>query len=122
MTKDEISQIAKLFVLNIRDMAIKSCDIQLTTKNLNSPTARRWREKKGSGDIEEYEKMLVADSIDEAIFFLFQSIDNGMLNITLNLPNGRNIDLTKEGHGELAGYYIGEWRSDYSEERCFFDF
>jgi hypothetical protein len=39
-------------------------------------------------------------------------------------PNGTQVDLTKDGHGELAGWYLGSdgWRATYSKERFVDDF
>jgi len=117
MLQEEIIQFAKLIVQNVRDSAIKSCDIQLHTDNLNSPIAKRWRDAKNNGDIENLEEMIISDCVDDTIFYLFQAIDQGILNLSFNAPNGKGVNLSMDGLGELSGWYMGEWRSKYSSER-----
>jgi hypothetical protein len=35
------------------------------------------------------------------------------------LTDGKSINLKEDGLGELAGWYMGEWRSKYSNEEPF---
>lgn len=115
--EEEIIQFAKLIVQNVRDSAIKSCDVQLHTKNMNSPIAKRWRDAKDIGNIDELEEMIISDCVDDTIFHLLQAIDQGILNLSFNAQNGEKINLSTNGLGELSGWYMGEWRSKYSNER-----
>ena len=41
MSNEETGELAKLLVQKIRDMAIKSCDVQLYADNMRAPTAKR---------------------------------------------------------------------------------
>ena len=117
MIKKEIIEFGKVLVQQVRDSAIKSCDVQLHAHNMNSPIAKRWRDAKNSGNIDEFGATVIQDCVDDTIFYLLEAIDNGLLNITLNTPNGETINLTAEGLGELSGWYAGEWVSKYSNER-----
>ena len=118
MMQDEIIQFAKLIVQNVRDTTIKGCDGQLSTDNLNSPIAKRWQDAKNKGNIDDFEEMIISDCVDDTIFCLLQAIDQGILNLSFNADNGESVNLSKSGLGELSGWYMGEWRSKYSKERC----
>jgi hypothetical protein len=122
MLQEEIIEFAKLIVQNVRDSAIKSCDSQLYGHNINAPMAKRWRDEKNAGNIEKFGQMIIPDAVDEAIFYIFQAIDEGFFNLSLTAPNGKVINLTAEGLGELSGWYIGEWRQEFSKERYHNDF
>jgi len=60
--------------------------------------------------------------VDDTVFHLLQAIGNGLLNLSFTAANGKRVDLPAEGLGELAGWYIGDWRALYSEERFVDDF
>jgi len=117
MIQEELNEFAKLLVQNVRDLAIRSCDVQLYTNNMKSPTAKRWRDAKNGGNIDKFAETVIADSVDDAIFYLLLAVDEGVLNISFNAPNGKVVSLTPDVLGELGGYYAGEWRSKYSAER-----
>ena len=122
MLDEEIFEFAKLLVKNVRDSAIKSCDSQLHAQNLKAPMAKRWHDEKEKGNVEKLAEMIISDSVDESLFYFFRAIDEGFFKILLNAPNGKVIDLTTAGLGELSGWYSGEWRHKYSEERSTNDF
>lgn len=71
MSPKETTEFAKLVIQNIRDMAITSCDVQLHTTNMRSPTAKRWRDTKNSENTDKFAEMIIADAVDEAMFYLF---------------------------------------------------
>lgn len=119
--KPEIDDFAQLLIRQVRDLAIRSCDVQLHAKNLNAPIAKRWNGAKNKGDIEEMAEMIIADTVDDTIFYLLHAIDEGVLNLSFNSIDGKVINLTKEGSQELAGWFIGEWRTKYSEQRNYND-
>lgn len=121
MLKKEIIEFGKLLIQSVRDSAIKSCDIQLHTTNLNSPIAKRWHEAKVKGEIENLEEMIISDCVDNTIFHLLHAIDEGLLNLSFKTLNGKEVNLSTDGLGELSGWYMGEWRSQYTSERCFDD-
>jgi hypothetical protein len=121
MSKEEIDEFARLLVMSVRDMAIKSCDVQLHGNNMKAPTIKRWHDIKNGGDINKFAEMIISDAVDEALFYLFLAIDEGSLNISFNNAAGKNVDVDGDIIGELAGWYMGEWRSKYSDERFFDD-
>lgn len=123
MLRSEIEEFAKVLIVQVRDSAIRSCDQQMLP-NMNTPIAKRWRAMLENGKFEELQKMVISDCIDEVLFYLFQSIDQGLLNISINGENGKPINLSEEGLGELSGWYMGSggWRSQYSQERFTDDF
>lgn len=122
MTQEETTYFAKLLVQQIRDTAIKNCDDQLYATNLKSPVANRWRQAEEEMDMKEFGKMIIADAVDETISYFLDAIDNRVLNVSYNLPNGKTINVSGEIIGELLGWYIGDWRFKYSKERCIDDF
>ena len=121
MTQEERAEFAKLLVQNVRDSAIKSCNVQLHAHNMNSPIAKRWRDAKNSGKIDEFGETIISDCVDDTIFYFLLAIDEGLLNISFTSSNGKSVALTGDIIGELGGWYMGEWRSKYSGERCFND-
>jgi len=62
---------------------------------------------------------LIPDCVDAALFFLLNAIDQGVLRLQFTAADGKVVDLTSAGDGELAGWYSGEggWRSRFSAER-----
>jgi hypothetical protein len=117
MTKEEITEFAQLVVRNIRDNAIRSSDNQLHAQNMNAPIAKRWREARESGDIDKFGESIIADCVDDTIFYLLLAIDEGLINLSFKSSSGKNVALSDEIMGELGGWYMGEWRSEYSSER-----
>jgi len=67
---------------------------------------------------------VIPDAVDEAVFNLLRAIDNGHLKLKFTASNGKQIDLPKDGLGELSGWYMGTggWRAMYSKERYVDDF
>jgi hypothetical protein len=122
MLQEEIIEFAKLLVQNVRDYAIRSSDVQLYTNNLNSPIANRWRAAENNENIKQMGEMIISDTVDNTIFYFLQAIDEGLLNVSFSTKNGKVVNLTNDVLGELSGFYMGEWRSEYSEERCSNDF
>jgi hypothetical protein len=118
MTEEEITQFAKLLVKHVRDAAIKSADVQLYAHNMNSPIAKRWRSRKESGNIDKFAEEVIADCVDNTIFYFLLAIDEGLFKASFTASNGKDIPLADDIIGELGGWYMGEWRSEYSEERC----
>lgn len=122
MLKNEIVEFAKILVQDVRDKAIKNCDIRLRSNNVKSPSTKRWLDAKRTGNLDEFGQTLIPDCVDETIFYLLEAIDAGVLNITLNIPTEEGINLTTDGSGELSGWYSGQWISEYSNERFVDDF
>ena len=116
----EIEEFAKAVVRQVRDASVRNCDGFLQPRAA-SPVARRWRQLQAlSSVIEE----VIPDVIDETVFNLLQAIDQGAVRLKFLSSNGREVDLSQEGLGELSGWYMGSggWRALLSEERHFDDF
>jgi hypothetical protein len=114
----EMEEFAKKLTRLVRDAAIQSNDGVLHSKTM-SPTAKRWKEAAGGKDLTEFAHVLIPEIVDDTVFYLLHAIDEGLIQLHFTATNGRSIDLTKEGEGELAGWYVGResWRESYSKER-----
>jgi|SRR5215469_6273361 len=124
MPKPEILEFAKILVREVRDAAIKSCDLCLRP-DVSHVIAKRWRESARAGQLEPVAKVLIPDIVDDTIFYLLRAIDEGALKLSFTDSNGRTINLSEEGLGELAGWYGGGtdgWCEKYSKERVPDDF
>jgi hypothetical protein len=117
----EIEEFANIIVKCVRDASIKSNDGTLLSDHI---VAKRWKEAARSGSNESYAKVLIPDIVDDTIFYLLRAIDEGILRISFTASNGKTIDLSSIGLGELAGWYMGSdgWRAKYSKERFVDDF
>jgi hypothetical protein len=115
MPSPDIEEFAKILVQQIRDEAIGSNDRDLHPE-ARSLIARRWRK---SGFPPEAIAMVIPDVVDTAIFCLLQAIDEGQLRLKFIASSGREVDLTTDGQGELAGWYLGSdgWLEKYAKER-----
>jgi hypothetical protein len=105
MPKPEIEQFLKLLITQVRDSAIESCDITLTPQ-CHAKIATRWR-KKFATSPEELAREVIPDCIDSALFYLLFAIDYGVLRLSFLTSEGTVVDLTTDGLGELAGWYMG---------------
>ncbi len=117
MPSPEIEEFARLLIQKVRDAAIQNCDMELHPDS-QSPVARRWRDflevgKRGIGQV------MVADCVDKAMSAFLRAIDQEVLRISFTASNGKTVDLSKEGLGELCGWYNGSegWRTMYAKER-----
>jgi hypothetical protein len=119
MASPGLEEFARKLVQAVRDRALRSCDLNLRPEAAAVP-AKRWREAGvtgGSGAA----NVIVPDAIDEALFFLLNAIDQGILRLRYVAEDGSEVDLSEDGLGELAGWYVGPdgWRRQYSSERYF---
>ncbi len=123
MPSPEIEEFSKILVQRVRDAAIQSSDRELLP-NAGSPVAQRWKAASRDGTPEAFAKVVIPDIVDDAMFYLLQAIDQGVLKISFSASNGRVIDLTAVGLGELSGWYMGSggWRAMYAKERFVDDF
>jgi hypothetical protein len=124
MPKSEIQEFATLLIEKVRDVSIKSCD-QALNPNSKDPVAERWRKAaEAQKGLKGIASVMIPDVVDDVIFNLLDAIDNGHLKLTFTTSNGKQIDLQKDGLGELAGWYMGSggWRAMYSRERSTDDF
>lgn len=116
--KPEIEEFARILVKEVRDRAIQACDAQLETR-AKGPVARRWRDAGVVGA-----KIVIPDCVDKTIAALLRAIDDGELQVRFVAADGKSIDLSKDGLGELVGWYMGSagWRTQMSDERAIDDF
>lgn len=119
MPSPEIEEFAKLLVTQVRDASIQSNDDVLDAQHV---IAKRWRNSLRRGDVKSIAKILIPDIVDETVFQLLNAIDQGILNVTFKASNGKVVNLSEEGLGELGGWYMGSWRELYSKERYVDDF
>lgn len=112
----KIEEFARKLVAAVRDQAIKSCDGNALPSATNV-VAQRWHEARAGKETE----VTVPDTVDEAVFFLLAAIDQGILRLSYTTDQGELVDLSDEGLGELAGWYVGPdgWRAQYSDQRHF---
>jgi hypothetical protein len=124
MPTPEIEEFARLLIAEVRDRSIATSDRDLNP-DANSPIAKRWRSKAATGSARDLADEMIPDCVDETLGNLMQAIDSGILRLSFLASNGRVIDLTNEGMGELAGWYMGPsdgWRVKYSRQRFVDDF
>jgi hypothetical protein len=117
MPTPEIEEFARKLIKSVRDQAIQQSDTLLEPQATGA-AAKRW--KRFRAPPEEMQR-IVADTVDQALFYLLVSIDNSDLSLTYTADNGKQVDLASEGFGELAGWYLAEdgWRAEFSSERVF---
>lgn len=120
MTSSNIVEFAETLVRKVRDAAIRNCD-SMSHSHSMAPVAKRWQQ---TGVDPDALRAVIPDVVDEAMFAFLQMIDEGGLQIKFLASSGDEIDLTTEGLGELAGWYMGSggWRAQYARERFVDDF
>jgi hypothetical protein len=118
MSNQAISAFAEALVQLVRDRAIRGCCV-FVDSGAKSSFGRRWREVLKDADLNQVKDVIIPDCVDDAIFYLLHAIDNGELRLTFTAPDGEKADLTEDGLGELAGWYVGEesWRQLFSNEK-----
>ncbi len=123
MPSPELEEFAKKIVRLVRDQAIRDMDFTLDP-SAKGPSAKGLQRVMDNGTPAEFAAALIPDTVDEAVFYLLDAIDNG-LKLSFTASNGKTIDLCAEGHSELAGDYLGGadgWRRLYSKQRFSDDF
>jgi len=123
MPSPEIEEFARILVRQVRDLSVQCADIELRPTTM-SVSAKRWRESAaGEQGARPDPNVVIPDCIDYTIFYLLHAIDEGLLHLKFVSSSGKEVDLTEEGLGELAGWYAGvEWIKMYSQERFVDDF
>jgi hypothetical protein len=86
--------------------------------------AKRWRKAVGSLTPKAVAALVIPDVVDDCISFLLLAIDHGLIRPSFTTSDGKVVDLTTAGLGELCGFYGGSpsWRADYSRERLLDDY
>jgi hypothetical protein len=115
MLRRAIEELGELLVRHVRDVAIRSCDLQLTPQS-DTPVAKRWRQAALASGGAVPPHVLIPDCVDEAILAFLRAIDQGLLRLSFTATSGETVDLREASGGELAGRY-GGWRAKYSKER-----
>lgn len=123
MAAPEVEEFARLLIAHVRDEAVGECDRSLNA-DANDLTARRWREKMQAGKFHDLALDIIADTVDDALFYLLHAIDQGFLKLSFTASSGETVDLTEIGGSEMAGWYMGTggWRQAYSRQRFNDDF
>jgi hypothetical protein len=123
MPNSTIDEFASVLVRRVRDAAIESSDsrLKMDARNL---IADRWKKLIGENNAEALIEGMIPDIVDNTLFFLLHAIDLGELRLSFTDSAGRTVDLSEEGLGELAGWFIGSegWRAQYSTQRFIDDF
>jgi hypothetical protein len=114
----EIEEFARILTKEVRDAAIRSTDRSLRV-DAPDPVAKRWKAAAGDRNLESIASMVAPDIVDDTIFHLLRAIDQELLQLSFTASNGKTVNLSKEGLGELGGWYMGSpgWRAKYSTER-----
>jgi hypothetical protein len=119
MPRRAIEELGELLVRHVRDVAIPSCDLQLTPQS-DTPVARRWRQAALASGGAVPPQVLIPDCVDETILAFLRAIDQSLLRLSFTATSGETVDLREASGGELAGRYAG-WRAAHSKERFFDD-
>ncbi len=120
MNEEKLNEFAKKIVNNIRDQAIEECDANLSFTNLDNPITKRWYDAMQKGDFKEFAKNIIADAVDSALFHVLHSVDYEDFDIAYKIDDVK-YELGKEYSGELAGYYMGSWVQEFSQQRYYND-
>ncbi|GAB6188010.1 hypothetical protein [Thermopirellula anaerolimosa] len=105
-----------ILISHVRDEAIEASDI--TWRQLDREhkgfVAKRWEKARQAGDLDELVRMIIADSVDDAIYSLLHAIDEGILPLVF-----KGTNLTEDGGADLAGFYLCEARYALSKQRTY---
>ena len=119
----EIKEFANALVELVRDASVQSNDRALL------PTARyalakRWAKAATEEAPVDFARVVIPDVVDDTVFYFLQAIDQGSLRIAYTASNGKVVDLTAQGLGELSGWFAGSggWRERFAKERFVDDF
>lgn len=108
--KTKSYEFVRQLVRHVRDPAIQESDIALRP-DCTASTALRWR---SLGVVRA--DVVIPDVVDSTLFWLLRAIDEGQFKLLYVPPDGEPVDLTDEGLGELAGWYLGDL-AELSSER-----
>jgi hypothetical protein len=120
MASPELEEFGKLLVEHVRDAAIQSCD-RRRRPDARGAVAARWQKAGGEGGA-ALASTLIPDCVDEAIFYLLNALDQGLIELRFSTRDGKEVALHEDG--ELAGWYTMTegWVAKYSQERFVDDF
>ncbi len=120
MPTPEVEEFALALVRHVRDAAIRDFDVVLDPGGTSPMTKRCLAVVDKPSKLGE----VIADAIDVTVFSMLRAIDEGALRLQYIAENGRAVELTEEGRGELGGWYMGSggWRAMFSQQRYIDDF
>lgn len=121
MPRAEIEELGRVLVEWARDETIRNCDQHLQGGGTD-PITKRWQAAIATGNPEEALKVAIPDIVDAAVASLLRGIDQEVVRLAFTASNGASVDLPRDGLGELCGWFMGEWRFNYSKERVVDDF
>ncbi len=122
MLASEAEVFGKALIEEVRDDAIRNCDLLVRPDSVDA-TEKRWRST--GADLESTANVMIPDVVDQVIFCLLDAIDNGRLKLAYTAPGAaETVDLEGVGAGEMAGEFIRTegWRARYAKVRYFDDF
>ncbi len=121
MPRTDIEEFGRLLIKQVRDQAIANCDRRLQARRTD-PISKRWQAALSTRSSEEILKVAIPDIVDTVIAELLRGIDQETLPLAFTASNGATVDLSRDGLGELCGWFMGEWRFRHSDERVVDDF
>jgi hypothetical protein len=116
MPSPEIEEFARLLVEQVRDPAIRGCDMNLRADTTYA-SAKRWKSLASTEFGDSPKDVVIPDAVDATIARLLIAIDGGM-RLLYVASDGKVVDLSDDGMGELSGWY-SVWRDKYSTQRRF---
>jgi len=119
-SQNELNDFAELLMRVVRDRAISTCEA-FAAGRMGGPDGERWNTVLAGRDARSAVAELIADIVDQTLFYLLNSLDNGDLPLALRRANGSCVDLYDLGRSEMAGWFLGPdgWRARYSTHRFF---
>jgi hypothetical protein len=115
----ELAEFARRLMENVRDEAIRECDM-LARLGGRAAVTGRWRKAAKTRDPEALLKEAIPDIVDDTLFWLLYAIDEGWLKLSYTAENGKVIELHGIDPGDLAGWLgggEGGWTTTYSKQR-----
>jgi hypothetical protein len=106
MSNAAIEEFAMVLVRQVRYSAAKSCTKQIRLGI--GHVGKRLKEVPLDASAQMFAEAVVADIVDETIFYILHAIDDGSLKLTYTTADGKSADLHEDGLSELAGWYAGD--------------
>lgn len=105
---------AQLIIEHVRDRAISNMTGVLHAALEGRGSAAHWRPAIEAKDMKKFGEMIIPDSVDSALFYLFFAPDEGTIQLSYTAADGTKMDFDE--NGELGGWY-GEWAEEFTKER-----
>lgn len=97
-SQKSIHQFSKRLMVDVRDEAIRDCDVLLDEKCMIK-SAILIREAIKNGDMKAAAEMLISETVDKTIFRLLKSIDDESMNLYFDADGNGPISLQESGKG-----------------------